>query len=122
MLKVLEVMDILKVVISLGVCLFFGFKCKKMMYEKNRSAAGGFCLGFFLTWVGYIICRCKKYNKPDNLFAESYSSVYNSTPEVTDGKYSMNDFTWWRCSCGNINGNDDKECQYCGESKPQQEI
>lgn len=122
MLKVLETMDIIKAVIGLGICLFFGFKCKNMMYEKNRSAAGGFCLGFFLTWVGYIICRCKKYHKPDDLFERSYNNANSSNSTLTGGKYSNDDFTWWRCSCGNINSNSDKECQYCGERKPQSEM
>lgn len=117
MLKIIEVMDIIKVVVSLGICLFFGFKCKNIMYEKNRSAAGGFCLGFFLTWVGYIICRCKKYHHPENFFSQG---PVDSTP-VMDGKYNMNDFTWWRCSCGNINSNNDEECQYCGEERAKQE-
>ena len=44
------------VVIGFAIAIGFGFWGKSILENKGRSGASGFCLGFFLGFIGLIIC------------------------------------------------------------------
>lgn len=91
-------------VILFVICLIWGIVCAVIMERKDRSAVGGFALGFFLGLIGLIIVCCKK-----NVY-ENYNTVYiKKKDEIPAGG--------WKCECGNVNASYVGACG-CGRERP----
>lgn len=112
-----------------------GLICDKILANKGyeREENHGFLLGFFLGWIGVIICICKKNLYKEQMMKISYMNSnyppqgqYNNTyhqPQqqsrtLFKGDAESND--GWTCVCGARNKDYEGTCHRCGKSKHEQ--
>lgn len=117
-------------IIGVITAIAMGFACCAIVrgkgYPDNMNY--GFIWGFFLGFIGLIVCLCKPvYYPPNNMYGGPGGPYYNGQPyggqHYGGQPYYGRPFgpqpgsQDWYCSCGAANPPDTRICLYCGNTR-----
>ena len=99
-----------------------GLFCRTLMKTKGYDGSKGFLLGFFLSFVGMVICAFMPFQNAETpyqpQYGQPYEPQYGQPPygQPMQGQPMMNQPQGVQCaSCGMINPPNAQHCMQCGE-------